>query len=283
MIKQGDTIGIIALSGACEQEKVELAQANIEKLGYKIKLSKNVYDKNMYLAGSDDDKLANLYDFFEDDNIKLILNARGGFGAIHLINKINYEIVRQNPKPFCGFSDVTALLLMFYKKANLITYHGPMAISDYADDFSLDNFQKMIAVINGVEQELIAKKVYKSGNASGKIWGGNLSTVVSLCGQDFIPDEDFIFFTEDLNENVYKIDKMFSQLFNIEQFKDKCKGIILGDFLNVDRQDWLEKFFSSLPVITLSGFEITHNLKKETIPIGKSCYIENEKLIIRNL
>ena len=131
MIKQGDTIGIIALAGACDKQQVQQAVQNIEALGFKVKLSKNIYAQDRYLAGSDEGKLEELYRFFQDPEIKLILNARGGYGSIRLINKINYDIIKANPKPFCGFSDITALLLMFYKKCGLITYHGPMACSDF--------------------------------------------------------------------------------------------------------------------------------------------------------
>jgi muramoyltetrapeptide carboxypeptidase LdcA involved in peptidoglycan recycling len=131
MLNKGDTIGIIALSGDCDREKVEKAKTNIESLGYKVKLSKNIYDQNRYLAGSDEDKISELERFFEDDEIKLILCARGGYGAIRLINKIDYDILNANPKPFCGFSDVTALLLMIYRKTGMVTYHAPMACTDF--------------------------------------------------------------------------------------------------------------------------------------------------------
>ena len=120
MIKKGDTIGIIALAGACENQFLKKAVQNFEDLGFKVKLAKNIYDKERYLAGSDEDKLESLYNFFQDNEIKLILNARGGYGSIRLINKIDYEIIKNNPKPFCGFSDITALLLMFYKNDTLL-------------------------------------------------------------------------------------------------------------------------------------------------------------------
>jgi len=298
MIKQGDTIGIIALAGACEEQQVQQAVQNIEALGFKVKLSKNIYDQNRYLAGSDEGKLNELYEFFQDPEIKLILNARGGYGSIRLINKIDYDIIKANPKPFCGFSDITALLLMFYKKCGLITYHGPMACSDFTmsssprgrggegaesssadenlryaqNDYTLSNFFK---AINDEPLEFIGTKVYKDGFAEGILWGGNLSTVVSLCGQDFIPDEDFIFFTEDLNEPVYKIDKMFTQLFNIEKFSKNCKAVLLGDFLNVDNEEWLEEMFYSFTPPTVGDFKITHAEEKITLPIGKKAKLEN--------
>ena len=306
MIKQGDTIGIIALAGACDKQQVQQAVQNIEALGFKVKLSKNIYDQDRYLAGSDRGKLNELYEFFQDPKIKLILNARGGYGSIRLINKINYDIIKANPKPFCGFSDITALLLMFYKKCGLITYHGPMACSDFAEvnintspqpspqgegdclitpsglqppspsrEGTLTYFFK---AINNEHLEFTGTKIYKQGSAEGILWGGNLATVVSLCGQDFIPDEDFIFFAEDLNEPVYKIDKMFTQLFNLEKFSQHCKGIVLGDFLNVDNEEWLEELFKTFTPPTVGGFKITHAEEKITLPVGKKAVLKNATL-----
>ena len=278
MINLGDTIGIIALGGACEEAIILQTVQNLESLGFKIKLSSNIYKTNRYLAGSDDDKLDELYKFFQDPEIKIILNARGGYGSIRLINKIDYNIIKTNPKPFVGFSDITALLLMFYRKCGLMTYHGPMACSDYAklNDFTNESFFK---ALNNETLELSATKIYKQGSAKGILWGGNLSTIVSLCGQDFIPDENFIFFTEDLNEPVYKIDKMFTQLFNIEKFNNNCKAIVLGDFLNTDNIVWLEDLFKTfnLPTIYIEG--ITHAENKITLPIGKFAKLENACLL----
>ena len=294
MIKQGDTIGIMALAGACDKQQVQQAVQNIEASGFKVKLSKNIYEQNNYLAGSDKDKLEALYEFFQDPEIKLILNARGGYGSIRLVNKINYDIIKANPKPFCGFSDITALLLMFYKKCELITYHGPMACSDFVEwritppqpspsregaclisPAKEETLACLFNAINNEPLEFTGTKIYKQGSADGILWGGNLSTVVSLCGQDFIPDEDFIFFTEDLNEPVYKIDKMFTQLFNIEKFSKNCKAIILGDFLNVDNEEWLESLFKSFTPPTVGGFKITHAEEKITLPVGKRAKLEN--------
>lgn len=282
MLNKGDTIGIIALSGECEREKVEQAKANIEAMGYNVKLSKNIFAQNRYLAGADEYKIAELCNFYKDDEIKLILCARGGYGAIRLINKIDYYIIKANPKPFCGFSDVTALLLMIHRKTGMITYHGPMASTDFAGDGC--NQQKFFNAINGEPLNYEGTKIYNDGSAKGILWGGNLTTVVSLCGQDFIPYRDFIFFAEDLNEPVYKIDRMFQQLINIPQFTKYCKGIILGDFLDVGNDEWLEEYFEELAIrlqipIT-SGFKITHAEEKITIPIGKIGRLEGKNLFI---
>lgn len=267
------TIGIIAPSGGVNKEVFDKAVTNIADLGYKVKLAKNIYDSDRYLAGSDEDKIKSIHEFFLDPEIDLIMAARGGYGAIRLINKLDYELIKNNPKPIIGFSDVTALLLMIYKKTGLITYHGSMACTDFAEP----PFPEL-----KIPDKITYKgnKLYKTGVAEGILWGGNLSTVVSLCGLDFIPDEDFIFFAEDLNEPVYKIDKMFSQLFNIEKFKNNCIGIVLGDFLNTDNEEWLNKLFESFDIPTISGFKITHNKDKVIIPIGRKCKIKNFTLYL---
>ena len=285
VLNKGDTIGIIALSGNCDKEKVQSAKRYFESLGFNIKLSKNIFDQNRYLAGSDEDKIEELHKFFEDRDIKLILCSRGGYGSIRLINNINYELIKNNPKPFCGFSDVTALLVMIYKRTGLITYHSPMACSDFAgdiDEFTKENFFKALNSENLVFE---SEKVFNSGNSKGILWGGNLATLVSLCGQDFIPNEDFIFFGEDINEPVYKIDKMFRQLLNISEFKRYCKGIIIGDFVGVDNELWLKEYFEELssdikiPMIGINT--ITHSKRKITLPVGRKAEIQQNKLIVQ--
>lgn len=278
------TIGIIALSGRVNREKLNAAVRNLEKLGCKVELSKNIYDNSRYLAGSDGDKLEELYRFFLNPEIDIIMCARGGYGAIRLLNHIDYNLIKNNQKVFCGFSDVTALLLMIYKKTGMITYHGPMACSDFGCengyDFSLEYFEK---AISGQNLEFEGNKIYTKGSAEGIIWGGNLATVVSLCGLDFIPDEDFIFFAEDLNEPVYKIDRMFTQLFNIEKFRANCKGIVLGDFLYVDNQDWLDELFHEFSIPAVGGFKITHNQEKVTIPVGARAVLSGMKLVVNKI
>lgn len=288
------TIGIIALSGACDKEKILNAKSFFETQGFKVKLSKNIFDKNRYLAGSEKDKLEELHNFFQDPEIDIIMCARGGYGAIRLVKEIDYSVIKNNPKIFCGFSDVTALLLMIYKKTGIVTYHGVMAESDFgvitpprpypSREGKMFSWKWFKRAIGDKILEFEGNKIYKEGCARGIIWGGNLATTVSLCGLDFIPDEDFIFFAEDLNEPVYKIDKMFQQLINIDQFRNNCKGLVLGDFLDVDNKEWLEEYFyelsDRLKIPAAGGYKITHNKDKVTIPVGKQCTLHDNLLVI---
>lgn len=183
-------------------------------------------------------RLKNLHKFFENKEIDAIICLRGGYGAIRLVEKLDYEIIRKNPKIFCGFSDVTALNLMFYKRAGLVTYSGPMIMSDFGiENQSEFTIQEFFKAAEGKSYELNGEQEIINGNASGILWGGNLSTIVSLCGLDFIPDEPFIFFAEDVNEPVYKIDKMFRQLLNIEKFRKNIKALCFGDFQGLTIQN----------------------------------------------
>ena len=160
---------------------------------------------------------------------------------------------------------------MFAKHADLITFSGPMAQSDF-NSISEFTEKSFFNVLSGGEEEYFSKKMFREGNAQGLIWGGNLSTVVSLCGIDFIPDEDFIFFTEDLNEPEYKIDKMMNQLVNIKEFRAHCKGIACGEFLDCGDEKWLEDIFTEtaelLNVPAYSGFIFSHAADKQTVPVG---------------
>ncbi len=286
-LKKGGTIGILATSGAAgEKENVQRAVKFFENRGYKVVLSENAFDEFRDMAGNDAKRLEQLHNFFKNPEINAIICMRGGYGAIRLVKHIDYDLIRNNPKIFCGYSDISALSIMFLKKSNLMTYHGPMAIGDFGVEepceFTVDSFFKAVTT-DKLEYQPTRPKIYKKGTAEGLLWGGNLATAASLCGQDFIPDEDFIFFTEDLNEPVYKIDKMMTQLMNIDKFTKNIKGIVLGEFLDIDNQAWLDELFTGigekLNIPVIGGFKITHGTEKITLPYGAKAKLDEKSLI----
>lgn len=278
-LNTGDTIGILALSGVVEhQENLIRAKKYFEEKGYKVVLSENIFDENRYLAGSDEKKVQELHRFFKDPEIDMILCARGGYGAIRLLDKIDFDLIKNNPKILAGYSDLTALELMISKKTGLVTFYAPHAQSDFGvenvSELVEKSFFETLTNIGGLKvlPESEDSKVYYDGIAQGMLWGGNLATIVSLCGLDFIPDEDFILFIEDLNEDVYKVDRMMTQLLNIEEFRKKLKGVVLGDFLDVgNKQHFDELFFEigqKIQKPVMSGFKISHAKEKITLPNG---------------
>ena len=283
---KGDTIGIIAPSGiVSNKENIFRGKQYFEGLGYKVILSENLFVGDRYLSAPDEVRVSDVHWAFSNPEIDAIICARGGYGALRLIDKIDYELISSNPKSFCGYSDITVLSAMFLKRAGLITYSSPMVNGDFGienrDEYTINSF---FNALSGQKQLLSGGNIYKEGFAKGLIWGGNLSSVVSLCGVDFIPDEEFVFFAEDLNEPVYKIDKMFTQLLNIPKFSQNIRGIVLGDFLDVQYQNQLEYLFNQLAdnlnIPVASGFVIGHDTRKDTIPYGKSCVLDGNKLFI---
>lgn len=326
-LNKGDTIGILALSSTINsKQNVLRAKKYFEGKGYKVVLSDNIFEKNRYLAGTDEKKVEELHRFFKDPEIKMILAARGGYGTIRLLDKIDFELIKNNPKIFAGYSDLTAIEAMIYKKTGLVTFYAPHAQSDFGcgsrcepasacdsqaeqgelNDSDVRVLERSDKNSTGAKIEKISKyveksffktltitgnlevlpdkrkaKVYQKGEANGILWGGNLTTIVSMCGLDFIPDEKFIFFAEDLNENVYKIDRMMTQLFNIEKFRKNCVGVVLGDFLDAGNYKHLDELFYELgekhKIPMLSGFKITHAKEKMTLPYGAKAEFSTEK------
>lgn len=263
LLKQNDTIGILAPSGAMDDdENLQRAVNLFKNRGFKVKLSDNVYSKSKYLAGSDEMRLKALHSMFADDDVNAIVCLRGGYGALRLVNHINYNLIRDNAKVFCGYSDVTVLNAMFLKNAGLMTYSGPMALSDFGCEdlcsYTIDKFFDAV--------------MYDKFDYTGTFWGGNLASLVSLCGIDFIPDFRFDFFIEDLKEPVYKIDKMLTQLANIDKFRQNIKSLYVGDFLDCGNKEWLNELFEEyskrLNIPIYFDFPASHSRRKATIPYG---------------
>jgi muramoyltetrapeptide carboxypeptidase len=284
-LKKGDTIGIISLCGAVKDEqRIYKAKNYLESRGYKVVLSDNIFDKNRYLAGSDNKKLECLHEFFLNPQIDAILCSRGGYGAIRLINDIDYTLIRNNPKIFAGYSDVTALSAMFLRRAGLITFSAPMANGDFGindiSEYTCNNFFDTLSNTSSLILKSANPVTYFDGKCEGILFGGNLATIVSLCGVDFIPDVPFIFFAEDLNEDVYRIDKMFHQLFNIPKFLENLSGIVLGEFLDVSNTTYLQELFyeisQNIQKPVLGGFKISHDRDKLTIPIGAKAILDTK-------
>lgn len=282
-LKHGDTVAIIAPAGIVSREKIMTATKYFESKDLKVIHGKHLFNEKRYFAGTDEERLEDLHEAFLNPEVNAIVCARGGYGTIRLIDKIDFNIIKNNPKIFCGYSDITALSLMFLKEAGLITYSAPMAQSDFSntnpDKFTENSF---FNVLTGGTEIYKSTRTLSPGCAEGIIWGGNLSTIVSLCGincckknsdtYSFLPDEKFIFFVEDVSEPVYKIDKMFHQLLNIEQFRKNIAGIAFGEFINTDNEDWLkeieEEISTELCIPAYSGFKFTHAKEKQTVPIG---------------
>ena len=271
-LQKGDTIGILAVSGRIkEYEKIENAAKYLIKQGYKVVISDTCKTSHRYMTGnSDEDCIKALHEFFINKDINAILCARGGYGTLRLVNKIDWNIIQKNPKIFAGYSDITTLLNMIYKRTGLITFHSAMANGDFGGSIEEYTEKSFFNTLKGKIKKYKAEngECLLKGKAKGILWGGNLATLTALCGTDFVPDEDLILFLEDLNEPVYKIDKMLTQLFNVEKIAKNVKGIAFGEFKDIEDINMLKEvqkeFAIEYNIPACTGFKFTHNKIKDT-------------------
>lgn len=276
-LQKGDTIAIISPSGYVSYpEKFETAKKYFEEKGFGVKIFPNAKNHNGYLAGTDEQRISDLENAFEDKEVKAILTSRGGYGATRILDKINYEIIKNNPKIFCGYSDITAFHSAIYKKTGLITFHAPFALADFGaenvDKYTEENFWKTITE-NNTDTPVNNAFWYdciNGGTLEGELVGGNLCVLTSLLGSGFEPDfEDKILYIEDVNEPLYKIDRMLSQLKLCGVF-EKIKGLLVGYFSS-DEEDFRNKVINLLKELDIPcgyGFSASHELKKATLPLN---------------
>ncbi len=287
-LKKGNTIALLGISGRIkEYERLQHAKAYFEQAGYNVVISDSCKSSHRYMAGINTEMcLDELHRAFLSDDIDAILCARGGFGTLKLINNIDWKIIKNNPKIFAGYSDITVLLNLIYLNTGLITFHSPMANGDFGD--IVDEYTKN-AFFNTLEGKTKCfysenSTIYNTGKTTGKLFGGNLASLVSLCGTDFVPNSDLILFMEDLNEPIYKIDKMLTQLFNVEKIRKNVKGIAIGEFLNIEDKKTLNEVIQELAldlnIPMCDGFKITHGRTKDTLPIGVNAEFDADSGII---
>jgi muramoyltetrapeptide carboxypeptidase len=293
-LKQGDVIGIVSpASSPNDLSKINHGVEYLEKLGYRVELGKNVGSQNGYLAGSDKQRLEDLHEMFKNRNVKAIFTVRGGYGSTRLLDKIDYNLIRRNPKIFVGYSDINALQLAIYAKTGLVTFSGPMVAVDFNEDissFTEECFWRTITSNKRIGKLKNPKNekffLLTKGRATGRILGGNLSILISLVGTEYFPKmKDSILFLEDIGEAPYRIDRMLNQLRLVKVFK-QTKGVVLGHFVDCVESDNSKPSFSlnevvieyfqkqmKLPVL----YNVKHGHIKDniTIPLGLKCVLNS--------
>jgi len=285
-LKSGDVIGIISpASSAQDSSVVEKGIKYFENNGYRVEVGESVGKINGYLAGTDDERVHDLHQMFKNKNVKAIVCIRGGYGAARILDKINYKLIRSNPKIFVGYSDITSLQMAIYKKSGLITFAGPMVASDFADEvnpFAEEFFWKLITSKKKIGRvsfpDINNLPAIHKGSSQGRIIGGNLSVFSSLMGTPFFPElKDHILLMEDIDELPYRIDRLLNQLRLSGIFK-KVKGIILGRFVDCYEHDpakktltlgeIIEEYLKDLNIPVIYSFPHGHIKEKVTVPFG---------------
>ncbi|MFZ1496333.1 MAG: LD-carboxypeptidase [Saprospiraceae bacterium] len=298
-LHRGDTIGLVAPGSPLTKKKFRTCIDNLTALGFQLKYDEaTVMAQNGYLAGSDTLRLQSLHAMFADSTVKAIWCLRGGYGTSRLLPDLDFGLVKKNPKVLIGYSDITALNNVIFQQTGLVTFHGPMGVSDFTayttqqllavlmqsnEALSIPLSSENQALINGKTQPAFFRQTITGGKAIGQLCGGNLSLLVALVGTSYEPDfTNKIIFIEEIGEKPYRIDRMFTQLLQTKTFR-KASGIALGIFEDCQPPSdepslsllaTLQDRLSGLSIPVAYGFSFGHIANMCTLPIGISATLD---------
>lgn len=293
-LKKGDTVGLICTSSCVSEERISQCVETIEKLGYKAKVADNVTtDLAGYMAGDAVVRARWVNRMFECPDVKAIFCIRGGDGSSRIMEHLDYDVIRNNPKIFVGYSDVTNLHLAINQNCDLVTSHGPMVSSNMVDSFDEESKDSFFEAINAESDivfrnpEVIPVKVLKEGKAEGILVGGNLSLLSASMGTPYEPDTDGkILFIEEVADPITKIEKWIYHLRNAGKLAG-CSGILLGQFTKIKNDDENYDYIScikdalegiSIPV--MYDIQSGHGKQIMTLPMGAKCKMDTSSCSI---
>lgn len=290
-LKKGDTIGLVSPGFIIpEREDYIKIEEQLQDFGFNVKVGKNAKNRYGYFAGKDKERAADLNAMFRDPQVDAIIPFRGGWGSNRILEYIDFEAIRENPKPLIGFSDITSLLLSIYAKTGLITFHGPVGKSEWTD-FTYLHFQTAVMEADAFSVSTPANQgntIIRSGKAEGRLLGGNLTVLTSMLGSYYLPDFDgAILFLEDVGEDVYRIDRMLTQL-KLNGILDRVNGIVFGKCSDCSPSNDYSFSFSEvldhhllpLNIPAFSGAMIGHIDDMFTLPIGLPATLDADKGMI---
>ena len=301
-LKQGDEIRVIALAASMSivtQENINLATKCLGNLGFKVTFGKHINETNIFKSSSIESRVSDLHESFTDKNVRAIFAVIGGFNSNELLRYLNYELIKNNPKILCGYSDITALTNAITAKTNLVTYSGPcfsmFAMKKYTE-YWIDYFKKCLIENSEIEifpskewsddkwhenqnKRIIEKNegfwIINKGRAEGRIIGGNLCTLNLLQGTEYMPSlKDTILFLEDYHEvDGYIFNRDLQSLIHLSDFKH-VKAIVIGRFqkdskISKEQIEYIiktKKELKNIPIIANADFGHTNPII--TFPIG---------------
>jgi muramoyltetrapeptide carboxypeptidase len=293
-LKQGDTIGIICPSGYMAYEKAQTCIDTLQQWGFKIKVGKTPGNQFHYFSGTDEERLNDLQSMLDDDKVKAVLCARGGYGLSRIIDKIDFISFERNPKWIIGYSDVTILHAHLYSKLNTASLHAPMA-SAFNNNGSENEFvQSLRKALDGDLSNYLcsAHSLNKNGEAKGELVGGNLSLLIHIIGtsSDFDTNNK-ILFLEDVGEYLYNIDRMMMQLKRAGKLENLA-GLIIGGFTEIkdttipfgqDAYDIILDKVKEHDYPVCFDFPVSHTERNYALKFGLThqLNITNEKVLLK--
>ena len=264
MRKKISTIGLVSPADWQEPELIEQGVADLERRGYRVKVHPACFERQGRFAGADKVRAGAMMDFYQDPDVDLLLAAKGGYGSIRLLDLLDYETIKANPKPLCGSSDITTIINAIYAKTGQHGFISPV-ISDFAKGKSKQGLDDFLEAI-------------EAGFTPPAHIGGNLATFMSLMGTPYLPSfTDKILVLEEIAEPVYKIDRWFQQLW-MAGLLQQLSGMKIGWFKNIGDSsvrpsgfsvdDCLDGLAAKLPYSIERGIPFGHGSDSQTFRIG---------------
>lgn len=297
-IKKGDTVGIVCPAGGIDRtsDRFILLEERLTNLGLKIKYGNTVGKRYGYLGGTDKDRIQDINSMFADKSVSIIIAMLGGYGCSRIVDKLDYNIIKKNPKLFMGFSDITVLLNSIYQRTKIPTIHGPVGMylgKKEFDEFSLADFEELI--FKNQKNRILKNpnndaKTLVGGRVQGKLVGGNLCLISTLIGTDYEIDfTDKIVFIEEVDEKPYSIDRYFSSL-RLSKSLEKAKGFVFGYFTNCSEEnnsfnyrELISQYFAELKVPVIYDFASGHDFPFVNLPIGIEVELDADKKTMKIL
>jgi muramoyltetrapeptide carboxypeptidase len=237
VLRPGDTVGIVAPASNVKRANLDAGCEALRRAGYRPVYFDSILEQDLYFAGSVERRARELEDMFVRDDVRAIICARGGYGSNYLLEGLDFEKIKANPKIFVGYSDLTALQTCFLDKAGLVTFHGPMVTKDWAREGGVDtaSWQAALEGTSAWEVALGASSGAEGlvdGESEGILYGGCLSILVASLGTPFeIQTQGTILFLEDVAAKPFQIDRMLMQL-KLAGKLNEVRGIIFGEMLD---------------------------------------------------
>ncbi|MFC1561709.1 LD-carboxypeptidase [candidate division KSB1 bacterium] len=297
-LRKSDTIGIIAPGSPVEKKKLRDGIGLLESHGYRIKNGKHVLAGNGYLAGSDIQRIDDLHEMFLDPAVRAVLCARGGYGSGRLLDLVDFSVIRDNPKIFSGYSDITALQCAILRKTGLVTFSGPMVAPDFGGitvgDITFTHFRDLVSgdenagILSSYSDSL---EVICSGKAEGMIVCGCLSLITSIAGTPYEPDfRDAILVLEDIGEEPYRLDRALNTL-KLHGIFEKLSGLVLGKFVDcgstqkgseqITIREIVKPLVERYSIPAMMNLSYGHVKNMITIPLGIRAEIDTDNRLFR--
>lgn len=300
-LRPGDTVGLITPGTyVSDPDRLALAARTVKFFDLRMKLGQHVGQRLGYLGGTDQERLDDLHEMFRDPQVKAVWAIRGGYGSTHLLDGIDYGLLRSNPKIFLGYSDITALHLAIHRHAGLVTFHGPVVLGDFSA-YTQAAFRRALfsadplgAVTNPPETNPLRPahplRTVRPGKARGRLIGGNLSLVSRTMGTPYeVETRGRILLLEDVDEEPYSIDGMLTQL-RLAGKLEAAAGIVFGECHNCRPRQFqpsfestlslgevLDEILGKLGIPVLSGLAFGHTEDQLTLPLGVMATLDADK------